>query len=195
MYLWVLKYKLTGLLIHFARDALIDLRQEKEREETGEGIRMMWTKGKGEAVVVIEEVNEAIETVRVKDTGIGTGNAVVIEMPKELTAVADMTVQMADMATGIVIAKGTEMTIVSADAREGTIMRDPNVVRTIESREKNLKYLTIYRRHLHHLVYHRLPHLVVVLIRFVRLTEETAGSTMIHQEAGVMVAVMPMMMI
>jgi hypothetical protein len=190
-----LKYKLTGLLIHFALDALIDLRQEKEREERGEGIRLMWTKGRGEAVVVIEQVNEAIETVRVIDTGTGTENAVVKEMAKEPTAVTDMMVQMADMVTGIVIAKGTEMTIVSAGAREGTTMRDPNVARTIESKEKNQKYLAIYRLRRHRLIYHRHPHLVGVLIRFVRLTEETAKSTTIHQEAGVMVAVMPMMMI
>lgn len=191
-----IKCKLTGLLIRFALDALIDLRQEREREETGEGIRMMWTKEKGEAVVVIEEVNEAIETVRVIDTETETENAVVREMAKEPTAVTDMMVQMADMVTGIVIAKGTEMTIVSAGARGGTIMRDLNVVRTIESKEKNQKYLTIYRRR-HHLAHHRLvyhPHLVIVLVPFVRLTEETAKSTR-HQEAGVMVAVMPMMMI
>ena len=157
----------------------------------------MWTKGRGEAVVVIGEVNEAIETVRVIDTETGTENAVVKEMAKEPTAVTDMMVQMADMVTGIVIviAKGTEMTIVSAGAREGTTMRDPNVVRTIESKEKNQKYLTIYRLRRHRLVYHRHPHLVVVLVRFVRLTEETAKSMTIHQEAGVMVAVMPMMMI
>lgn len=126
---------------------------------------------------MIGEVNEAIETVRVIDTETETGNAVVKEMAKELTA-ADMMVQMADMVTGIVIAKGTEMTIVSAGAREGTIMRDLNVVRTIKSKEKNQKYLMIYRRH--RLVCHRRPHLVVVLVRFVRLTEETARSTTIH---------------
>ena len=135
-------YKLTGLLIRFALNALIDLRQEKEREETGEGIRMMWTKGRGEAVVVIEEV-EAIETVRVTDTETGTENAVVKEMAKEPTAATDMMVQMADMVTGIVIAKGTEMTIVSAGAREGTIMRNLNVVRTIKSKGKNQKYWMI----------------------------------------------------
>jgi hypothetical protein len=136
-----LRYKLTGLLIRFALDALIDLRQEKKREETGEGIRLMWTKGRGDrAVVVIEEVNEAIETVRVIDTEKETENAVVKEMAKEPTAVTDMMVQMADMVTGIAIAKGTEMTIVSAGAREGTIMRDLNVVRTIKSKEENQKY-------------------------------------------------------
>jgi hypothetical protein len=191
-----LKYKSTGLLIRFALNALIDLRQEKKREETGEGTRLMWTKGRGEAVVVIEEVNEAIEIVRVIDTGTGTENAVVKEMAKEPTAVTDMMVQMADMVTGIVIviAKGTEMTIVSAGAREGTTMRDPNGVRTIELKEKNQNYLTIYWLRLHphpHRLKYRHPHLVVVL----RLTEETAKSTTNHQEAGMMVAVMPMMMI
>lgn len=188
------KCKSTGLLIHFALSALIDLRQEKEREETGEGIRVTWTKGRGEAVVVIEEVSEAIETVRVIDTETRTENDVVKEMVKEPTAVTDMMVQMADMVTGIVIAKGTEMTIVSAGAREGTIMRDLNVVTMIKSKEKNQKYLKIFRRH-HHLIYPRLPHLVVVLYRFVRLTEETARSTTIRQESGVMVAVVPMMTI
>ena len=37
---WIL-YKLTGPLIRFALDALIDLRKEKERKEIGEGIRMI----------------------------------------------------------------------------------------------------------------------------------------------------------
>ena len=155
---------------------------------------MMWTKGGDEAIVVIEEVNEAIATVRVIDTGTGTENAVVKEMAKELTAVTDMMVQMADMVTGIVIAKGTEMTIVSAGAREGTIMRDLNV-RTTESKGKNLKYLTIYRPRHRRLVYRRRRHLVVVPIRFVHLSEETVRSTTIHQEADVMLAVMPMTMI
>ena len=144
---------------------------------------------------MIEEVNEAIETVRVIDTETGTENVVVKETAKEPTVVTDMVAQMADMVTGIVIAKGTEMTFVSAGAREVTIMRDLNV-RTIESKGKNQKYLTIYhRRHRHRLIYHRHLHLVVVPVRFVRLSEEMSRSTTIHQEAGVMVAVMPMMMI
>ena len=188
------KYKFTGLLIRFALSALIDLRQEKEREETGEEIRLMWTKERGEAVVVKGEVNEAIETVRVIDTETRTENAVVKEMVKEATAATDMMVQMADMVTGIVTAKGTEMKIVSAGAREGTIMRNLNVVTTIKSKEKNQKCLTTFNLH-HRLIYPRLPHLVVVLFRFVRLIEEMAKSTTIHRESGVMVAVVPMMTI
>ena len=143
----------------------------------------MWTKGRGEAVVVIEEVNGAIETVRVIDTETGTENDVEKEMAKEPIAVTDMMVQMADMVTGIVIviAKETEMTIVSAGAREETIMKDLNVVTTIKSKEKNQKYLTIFSRH-HPLIYHR-HHLVVALFRFVRLIEETASTT-IHQESA-----------
>lgn len=124
----------------------------------------MWTKGRGEAVVVIEEVNEATETVRVIDTGTGTENAVVKEMAKEPIAVTDMMVQMADMVTGIVIEKGTGMTIVSAGAKEGTTMKDLNVVTTIKSKEKNQKYLTIFSRH-HRLIYPR-HHLVAALFLF-----------------------------
>jgi hypothetical protein len=125
-----------------------------------------WTKGRGEAVVVIEEANESIETVRVINTETGTENAVVKEKAKEPTAVTDMMVQMADMVTGIVIAKGTEMKIVSAGAREGTIMKDLNVVTTIKSKEKSRKFLMIFHRHHHHyrLVYPRHLHLMVVLV-------------------------------
>ena len=36
-------------------------------------------------------------------------------------------------------------------------------------RRSSSLYLTIYCRHLHHLVYHRLPHLVVVLVRLGRV--------------------------
>ena len=111
---------------------------------------------------MIEEVNEDIETVRV--IGTETRNAVVKEMAKEPTAVPDMMVQMADMVTGIGIAKETEMTIVSAGVREGMIMRDPNVVTTIKSKEKNQKFLMIFRRLRHPLVYLRRPHLVAFQI-------------------------------
>ena len=64
------------------------------------------TKGRDKAVVVIEGVNEAIETVRMIDTETGTENAVVKEMAKEPTTVTDMMVQMDDMVTGIVIVTG-----------------------------------------------------------------------------------------
>ena len=76
-------------------------------------------------------------------------------------------------------------------------MKDLNVVMTIKSKEKNQKFLTIFRRpHYHyHLVYPRCPHLMVVLIRLIRLIKEMERSTMIHPEVGVMVAVMLMMMI
>lgn len=205
-------YMLTGPLIRFVLDALIDLRQEKEREGTDEGTRMTWTKKGREAVVVIEEVKEAIETVRVIDTGtgIGTGtrNGVVKEMVKEPTAVIDMMVQMADMVTRIVTARGTETTrIVIAGAREATIMKDLSVVRTTESKGKNQKHLTTillllhYLRRRHLLAYPRLRLRVIVPLQFVHLTEETATcerSTTIHQEAkevDVMVAVMSMMTI
>jgi hypothetical protein len=103
----------------------------------------MSMKRKSEVVVVIEEVKEAIETVRVIDIGTGTENAVVTEMAKEAIVVIDMMVQIADMVTGIATAKGTEMTIVSAGAREVTSMRDLNVVGTTESKGKNQKYLMI----------------------------------------------------
>ena len=154
------------------------------------------TKGRDEAIVMIEGANEAIETVRMIDTETGTENAVVKEMAKEPTAVTDMMVQMDDMVTGIVIATGTVMTIMNAGAREETIMKDLNIVTTIKSKEKNQKFLTIFRRpHYHyHLVYPHCPHLMVVLIRLVHLIEEMERSTMIHQ-VGVMVAVMPIMMI
>ena len=154
-------------------------------------------KGRDKAVVMIEGVNEAIETVRMIDTETGTENAVVKEMAKEPTAVTDMMVQMDDMVTGIVIATGTVMTIVNVGAREETIMKDLNVVTTIKSKEKNQKFLTIFRcPHYHyHLVYPRCPHLMVVLIQLVHLIKEMDRSMMIHQEVGMMVAVMPMMMI
>ena len=97
---------------------------------------------RSEAVVVIEEVKEAIGTVRAIDTGTETEteNAVVKEkeMARECTAVTDMMVQMADMDTKIATARGTETTrIVIAGAREATIMRDLSVARTIESNEKD----------------------------------------------------------
>ena len=155
------------------------------------------TKGRVEAVVVIEGVNEAIETIRMIDTETGTENAVVKEMAKEPTAVTNMMVQMDDMVTGIVIATGTVMTIMNAGAREETIMKDLNVVTMIKSKEKNQKFLTIFcHPHYHYrLVYPCCPHLMVVLIQLVRLIEEMERSTMIHQEVGMMVAVMPMMII
>ena len=154
------------------------------------------TKGRDEAVVVIEGVNEAIETVRMIDTETGTENAIMKEMVKEPTAVTDMMVQMDDMVTGIVIATGTMMTIMNAGAREETIIKDLNVVTMIKSKEKNQKFLTIFcHPHYHYrLVYPRCPHLMVVLIWLIRLIEEMERSTMIHQ-VGVMVAVMLMMMI
>ena len=104
----------------------------------------MWMTRRSEAVVVIEEVKEAIGTVRAIDTGTETEteteNAVVKEkeMARECTAVTDMMVQMADMDTKIATARGTETTrIVIAGAREATIMRDLSVARTIESNEKD----------------------------------------------------------
>ena len=143
------------------------------------------TKGRDKAIVVIEGVNEAIKTVCMIDTETGTENAVVKEMAKEPTAVTDMMVQMDDMVTGIVIATGTVMTIMNAGAREETIIKDLNMVTMIKSKEKNQKFLTIFC----------CPHLMVVLIQLVHLIEEMERSMMIHQEVGVMVAVMPMMMI
>lgn len=195
---------MTGPLIRFVLDALIDLRQRKEREETGEGA--MWTKKRSKVVVVIEEVKEAIETVRVIDIGTGTGteNVVVKEMAKEPTAVIDMTVQMADTVTRIATARGTETTrIVIVGAREGMIMKDLNVVRTTESKGKNQRYSTTIHRHRHHHlpVYPRLLLHVIVPVQFVHLSEGMATcerSSTIHQEAkevGVMVAIMSMMMI
>ena len=151
-------------------------------------------KRRGVVVVVIEEVKEAIETVRVIDIGTGTGteSAVVKEMAKDPTAVADMMVQRADMVIGIATAKGTETTIVSAGAKEVTIMRDLNVVKMTESKGKDQKYLTIYHRHHHRLIYPRhLLHIVLV----VQLSEETARSTTIYRGANVTAAVMLMMMI
>ena len=155
------------------------------------------TKGRDEAIVVIEGVNKAIETIHMIDTETGTENTVMKEMAKEPTAVTDKMVQMDDMVTGIVIATGTVMTIMNAGAREETIMKDLNVVTTIKSKEKNQKFLMIFRHpHYHYrLVYPRRPHLMVVLIRLICLIEEMERSTMIHQEVGVMVAIMPMMMI
>ena len=128
---------------------------------------------------MIEGVNEAIETVRMIDTETGTENAVVKEMAKEPTAVTDMMVQMDDMVTGTVIVTVTMMTIMNTGAREETIMKDLNVVMTIKSKEKNQKFLTIFRRpHYHYrLVYPRCPHLMVVLIRLVCLIEEMERST------------------
>ena len=143
------------------------------------------TKGRDEAIVMIEGANEAIETVRMIDTETGTENTIVKEMAKEPTAVTDMMVQMDDMVTGIVIATGTVMTIMNAGAREETIIKDLNMVTMIKSKEKNQKFLTIFC----------CPHLMVVLIQLVHLIEEMERSMMIHQEVGVMVAVMPMMMI
>ena len=86
-------------------------------------------KGRDEAIVMIEGVNEAIETVCMIDTETGTENAIVKEMAKEPTAVTNMMVQMDDMVTGIVIATGTVMTIMNAGTREETIMKDLNVVK------------------------------------------------------------------
>ena len=76
-------------------------------------------------------------------------------MAKEPTAVTDMMVQMDDMVTGIVIVTVTMMTIMNTGAREETIMKDLNVVMTIKSKEKNQKFLTIFRHpHYHYrLVY------------------------------------------
>ena len=188
----------TGPLIHSVLNALIDLPQERGREEIDEGIRVMWTRS--EAVVVIEGVKEAIEieTVRVIDTETETENAVVKGTVKEATAVTDMV-------TGIATTKGTEMTeIVIAGARERTIMRDLNVVRMTELKGRNLKYLTnIYLNHRHHHHHHLVcPHPLLLhmtaLPRFVHLTEEMATcerSTTIHQEADAMVAVTSMTMI
>lgn len=156
-----------------------------------------------EAVVAIEEVKEAIETVRVIDTETETGteNAVVREIAKEPIAVTDMMVQMANMVTRIVTAKGTATTrSVIAGAREGTIMRHLNVVRMTELREKSQKCPTSIRLRHRHLNY-RLHLHVIVPVRFVHQTEETATcerSTTIHQEAkeiGVKVATISMMMI